>query len=120
MKQAFREGIAKAIKRNGHDTTVEEILVGIEAGDLFFFSSANSCLVGAYKNGPDGLEGYGIYVAGSLRELVSEVIPQAELHARQRGAKRIFQYGFKGYQRVLNKLGFRLKTVLMEKELCDV
>jgi len=117
VKQEFRDGIAKAIERNGHDTTIEEVLEGIKKGELLFFSSANSCLVGAYQDGPDGLEGYGIYVAGSLRELVSDVIPQAERDARQRGAKRIFQYGFKGYQRVLKKLGFRLTTVLMKKEL---
>jgi len=120
LKQEFRDGIAKAIKRNGHDTTVDAVVAAIEAGKLVLYSSENSCLVAAYEDGPDGLEGYGIYVAGTLRELVAEVIPQAELDARKRGAVRIYQNGFKGYQRVLNKLGFRLKTVLMEKELVDV
>lgn len=120
MKQEFRDGIAKAIKRNGHDTTVDAVVAAIEAGKLVLYSSANSCLVAAYEDGPDGLEGYGIYVAGSLRELVAEVIPQAERDARQRGAVRIYQNGFKGYQRVLNKLGFRCKSVLMQKELVDV
>jgi hypothetical protein len=120
LKQEFRDGIAKAIKRNGHDTTVDAVVAAIEAGKLVLYSSANSCLVAAYEDGPDGLEGYGIYVAGSLRELVAEVIPQAERDARQRGAVRIYQNGFKGYQRVLNKLGFRCKSVLMQKELVDV
>ena len=120
MKQEFREGIAKAIKRNGYETTVDEVLKGIETGKLVLYSSANSCLVAEYEDGPDGLEGYGIYVAGTLRELVAEVIPQAERDARKRGARRIYQYGFKGYQRVLNKLGFRCKSVLMQKELVDV
>jgi phytoene/squalene synthetase len=120
LKQEFRDGIAKAIKRNGHDTTVDAVVAAIEAGKLVLYSSANSCLVAAYEDGPDGLEGYGIYVAGTLRELVAEVIPQAELDARKRGAVRIYQNGFKGYQRVLNKAGFRLKTVLMQKELVDV
>jgi hypothetical protein len=120
LKQEFRDGIAKAIKRNGHNTTVDEVLRGIESGKLVLYSSANSCLVGAYESGPDGLEGYGIYVAGSLKEIVNEVLPAAEADARNRGAVRIYQYGFKGYQRVLNKAGFRLKTVLMQKELADV
>ena len=120
MKQAFRDGIAKAIKRNGHDATVDAVVAAIDAGRLQFYSSKNSCLVGAYESGPDGLEGYGIYVAGSLKEIVNEVLPAAEADARKRGAVRIYQNGFKGYQRVLNKAGFRLKTVLMEKELVDV
>jgi hypothetical protein len=120
LKQAFRDGIAKAIKRNGHDTTVDAVVAAIDAGCLQFYSSKNSCLVGAYESGPDGLEGYGIYVAGSLKEIVNEVLPAAEADARKRGAVRIYQNGFKGYQRVLNKAGFRLKTVLMEKELVDV
>ena len=120
MKQEFRDGIAKAIKRNGHDTTVDQVIAGIEAGKLVLYSSANSCLVAAYEDGPDGLEGYGIYVAGSLKEIVNEVLPAAEADARKRGAVRIYQNGFKGYQRVLNKAGFRLKTVLMQKELVDV
>jgi len=47
-------------------------------------------------------------------------LPAAEADARKRGAVRIYQNGFKGYQRVLNKAGFRLKTVLMQKELVDV
>jgi hypothetical protein len=29
LKQEFRDGIAKAIKRNGHDTTIDEVLEGI-------------------------------------------------------------------------------------------
>ena len=120
MKQQFRDGIAKAIKRNGHDTNVDAVVTAINEGRLVFFSSKNSCLVGAYENGPNGLEGYGIYVAGSLKEIVNEVLPAAEADARKRGAVRIYQNGFKGYQRVLNKAGFRLKTVLMEKELFDV
>ena len=120
MKQEFRDGIAKAIKRNGHATTVDAVVAAIAAGRLEFYSSKHSCLVGAYESGPDGLEGYGIYVAGSLKEIVNEVLPAAEADARKRGAVRIYQNGFKGYQRVLNKVGFRLKTVLMEKELVDV
>ena len=120
MKQEFRDGIAKAIKRNQHNTTVDEVIQAIEAGRLEFYSSKNSCLVGAYEAGPNGLEGFGIYVAGSLKEIVTEVLPAAEADARKRGAVRIYQNGFKGYQRILNKAGFKLKTVLMQKELTDV
>ena len=46
MKQEFRDGIAKAIKRNGHDTTVDAVVAAIEAGRLEFYSSKNNCLVG--------------------------------------------------------------------------
>ena len=120
LQKKFGPGLAKAIKRNGHNITVDEIFQAIESKKLVLYNSPNSCLVAAYEDGPDGLEGYGLYVTGTLRELVAEVIPQAERDARQRGACRIYQYGFKGYQRVLNKLGFRCKSVLMQKELVDV
>jgi len=116
IESHFYPLIRKALERDGIDATVEEVLNTLLDGraQLWRAKSNQSLAITYFSTDPDGRKVCnGWIIAGDMKEIMEEVIPS--MIEQVKDIVDVFrQEGNPAYQRILNKLGFKTKKIVME------
>ncbi|MED5549876.1 MAG: hypothetical protein VX529_11015 [Pseudomonadota bacterium] len=111
------ELIQSAINQSKEGYTLEEVLTEIVEGRSVLLTSENALLVAKLYGRHGRITAHGWLGAGSLTELIDEIMPQAEAWARRQGASRMTVDGRRGWARALRDSGFEEESVTVGKDI---
>lgn len=111
----FRDGFAAAMDPAFH--RIEELDAKVASGQALLWVGRNAATVTEVVEMPGGLAIHGLVATGDLREIVGELIPQAEAWAVSAGCKFALIESRPGWQRVLRERGYEVHQVSVMKEL---
>lgn len=116
IDKQFYPLIRRALERDGLDVTVKDVVDTLLDGraQLWKAKSGQSLAITYFSRDPDGRRVCnGWIIAGDMNEIMNEVIPS--MIEQVRDIVDVFrQEGNPAYQRILNKLGFKTKKIIME------
>lgn len=116
IDKQFYPLIRRALERDGLDVSVDEVVDTLYEGraQLWKAKSGQSLAITYFSRDDDGKRVCnGWIIAGNMDEIMNEVIPS--MIDQVRDIVDVFrQEGNPAYQRILNKLGFKTKKIVME------
>jgi len=116
IEKQFYPLIRRALERDGINATVDQVLDTLYEGraQLWKAKSNQSLAITYFSTDPDGRKVCnGWIIAGDMTEIMTEVIPS--MIEQVKDIVDVFrQEGNPAYQRILNKLGFKTKKIVME------
>lgn len=107
-----------ALKYSGGTDTVVDIARGVLEGKYQLWTAPNSVGVTQVVQHPQLKECHVFLIAGKLAE-VERVRPAIEDWAKKQGCSRILGYGRRGWERVMERAGYKFQSVILAKELSD-
>ena len=116
IEHEFYPPIRKALERDGLDVTVSDVVATLLDGraQLWKAKSGQSLAITYFSRDDDGKRVCnGWIIAGNMDEIMTDVLPK--MIEQVRDIVDVFrQEGNPAYQRILNKLGFKTKKIIME------
>lgn len=114
----FRRQIEAALKHADDSHSFEDIVAGVEAGQLQFWPGPNSVIITEIQTYPRYRALNFFLAGGNIRELEAMYTP-IERWAQERGCDRAIITGRKGWERsfLTAKQGWQSKLTVYEKKL---
>jgi hypothetical protein len=115
MYAKFREGFESAMDPDFH--RIEELDAKVADGSAIIWHTDNSAIACEIQRYPNALAIHGLCATGELREIVEDLIPQAEAWAKAAGCTHATIESREGWSRVLKARGYSPHTVTLGKVL---
>ncbi len=111
----WRDAFADVIDERYY--TLDWLDMRVLNGEVRFWGSANAAIVAELRDYPTGAKDvHGLVAAGDLREIVQDLIPQAEAWGREQGCVAAIIESRPGWVKMLP--GYEAFQLSVRKELC--
>ena len=118
LRAKFGTGLAKALVRDKTSYSLDDLFLMLEKGSWVEAHTETSIAIGAPHTEVDnGRSIYWLHIAGTLPDILENLLPQGEEKFRQLGYSKFCLYGNPAYLKILPKAGFTIKEIYLEKKL---
>jgi hypothetical protein len=111
----FRDGFEQAMDPDFH--RIEELDAKVADGSALLWATDKSAIAAEIQRYPNALVLHGLCATGDLKEIVGELIPQAEQWAKRAGCTHATIESRAGWAKALKSRGFEIHTVTLGKTL---